>query len=51
MSTSLLKDDIDGVHVPQFQLAYIRNTTNTLHNDLVNMCCYVHYMCWGNQYL
>ena len=42
--TILLKDNIDGVHVPPFKLAYICSTTNTLHNNLVTSCCDVHYM-------
>ena len=31
MSTIFLKDNIDAVRVPQFQLAYIRNTNHTSH--------------------
>ena len=32
------------VSVQQFQLSYIRETTNTLHANLVNMCSDVNYM-------
>ena len=36
MSKILLRDDIDGFCVPQFQVAYIRNTKNNLHKNLVS---------------
>ena len=49
MSTRLLKDNINGVRVPQFQLAYIHNTTNPSHKSLVVLFHEVHYMWWGNQ--
>ena len=51
MSTRLLKDKIDEVRVPQFQLAYICNTTHPSHKKLVNLCRGVNYMWWENQYL
>ena len=31
MSTIFLKDKIDGVRVPKFELSYISDTTHTLH--------------------
>ena len=37
MSTILLKDNIDGVRVPQFQLSYICNTNHPSHKDLVQV--------------
>ena len=49
--TEFLKYDTDGVLVPQFQLTYIRDTTNTSHNVSVKMCHEVHSMCWENQEL
>ena len=44
MSTILLKDNIYGERVPYFQLAYICNTNNTLHINLVKLCSDVHYI-------
>ena len=46
MSTRLVKDKIYDICVPQLKLAYIINTTNTLHKKFD-----VKYMCWGNQEL
>ena len=46
MSTRFLKYDIYAVRVPQFQLAYIHDTTNNLHSNLANLCCDVYYMRW-----
>ena len=48
MSTRFLKGEINVVHIPQFKLAYIRNTT---HYSLffVKLCREVHYVWWGNQ--
>ena len=51
MSTRCLKDKIDGVCVPQFKLAYIRETTHTLHKHLVKLCCEEYYVWWENQHL
>ena len=51
MSTRFLKCNIDGVCVPQFQLDYFRDTTHTSHKNLFKLCCELHYMWWGNQYL
>ena len=51
MSTRFLRDKINGVRVPQFQLDYIRDTTDPSHKNLVKLCCEVHYMWWVNQYL
>ena len=42
------KENIDGVHVPQFQLAYIHDTTHPSHKK-VKVCREIHYMWWGNQ--
>ena len=39
MSTRFLKDNINGVSIPQFQLAYIRDTIHTSHKKLVKLCC------------
>ena len=44
LTTRLLKDNINGVHVPQFQLAYIHDTTHFSYTNLVNLCSEVHYM-------
>ena len=44
MSTIFLKDNINGVRVPQFQLAYIRDTTQTSHKNVVRLCGEVHYL-------
>ena len=51
MPTIFLKDNINGVRVPQFQLAYICNTTHPSHKKLVKLCREVHYMCYEDQYL
>ena len=51
MSTILLKDKINGVRIPRFQLAYIHSKTHPLHKTLVKLCRKVHYMWWLNQYL
>ena len=51
MSTIFLKDDINGVRIPQFQLDYIFDTINPSHKSLVKLCREVHYMWWENQYL
>ena len=37
--------------VPKVQLAYIRDTNYLSYKNLVKLCCEVHYMLWGNQYL
>ena len=49
MSTRFLKDNIYGVHVLKFQLAYIRDTTNPSHENVVKLCREVNYMWWENQ--
>ena len=49
MSTRFLKYDIYGVYVPQFQLAYIYDKNNTLHNDIFILFCGVYCMWWWNQ--
>ena len=51
MPTELLKYNIDGVYVPQFQIAYICVTPHPSHKNLDKLCCEVHYMWWENQYL
>ena len=51
MSNRFLKYKIDGVQVPQFQLAYICDKTHTSHKNLVKLCRYVKYMWWENQEL
>ena len=38
MSTILLKYKINGARVPQFQLAYLLDTTHTSHKSLVKLC-------------
>ena len=49
MSTILLKYNINGVCVTQFQIDYIRNTTHPSHNNFVKLFHEVHYMWWLNQ--
>ena len=51
ISTRFLKDKIDGVSVPKFQLDYICNRTHPLHKNSVKLCCEVNYMRWVNQNL
>ena len=51
MSARLLKYNIDGVCVPQFQLGYIHNTTHPLHKSLVKLCSDLHQMWWGKKLL
>ena len=51
MSTIFLKDNINGVRVPKFQLDYIRDTTHPSHKYLVKFCRELHYMWWVKQYL
>ena len=51
MSTKFLKENINGDCVPQFQLAYIRDTTHSSHKNMVKFCCEVHYIWWVNQQL
>ena len=46
ISIILLKDNIDGVCVPQFQSARIRDTTHSSHKNLVGFFREVHYMWW-----
>ena len=48
MSIVLLKYKIDGFRVPQFQLAYIFDTTHPSHNNLVKLCCEVNDIWWLN---
>ena len=49
MSSIFLKDNINGVYVPQFQIAYIHDTTHPSHKNVVKLCREVHYMWWVNQ--
>ena len=49
MSTILLKDNINWVRVPQFQINYIRDTTHRSHKNTVELCCEVYYMWWVNK--
>ena len=51
MSTGFLKDNINGVRVPQLQLAYIHHRNNPSGKNLVKLCHELHYMWWGNKYL
>ena len=44
LSAIFLKDKINGVRVPQFQLDYICGTTHPSHKHLVKLCCEVHYI-------
>ena len=44
MYTRFLKENIDGVRVPQFKLAYICDTTHPSNKILVRLCCEVHYV-------
>ena len=44
MSTILLNDNIDGVRVPQFQIAYIYDRTYPSHKFLAKLCLEVYYM-------
>ena len=37
MSTGFLKESISGFRVPEFQLAYIRDTTHPSHKNLANL--------------
>ena len=46
ISNVFSKDNIDGGHVQNFQITYIFDTTNHLHNIFVNIFLKVHYM-WG----
>ena len=49
MSNRFLKEKIYGFHVPQFQLAYIRDKKHPLHKILVELYHDVNYVWWGNQ--
>ena len=52
MSNRFLKDNINGVRVPKFQLAYISKKTNPLYfknGEFVSWC--VLYVGGGKQYL
>ena len=51
MSTIFLNKNINGVRVPQFQLACIRDITHPSHKNLVKLSREVHYMWWLNQEL
>ena len=44
MANIFLKDNINGVCVPQFQLAYIFDTTHPSHKHFVKLYREVHYM-------
>ena len=49
MPNTFLKRNIYGFNVPQFQLDYIRHTTNPLYKKTVKLCHDVKYMWWRNQ--
>ena len=49
MSTIFIKEKIGGVCVPQFQLAYICDTTHPSNKKLVRLCRELHYMWWITQ--
>ena len=51
MSNILLKENINSVRVPQFQLNCIYTTTNPLHKNVVKLYCDMNYMWLGNQEL
>ena len=51
MSNRFIKVSINRVRFPQFQLAYIYNTTQPSHKYLVKLCHDVHYMWWDYQEL
>ena len=51
MSNVSLKYNINGVRVPQLQLAYIHGINNNPQKYLVMFCLEVHYIWWGNKYL
>ena len=51
ISTVFSKYNVDGVCVPHFHLAYICDTTHPSFKVFVKVCCEVHHMRWGNQYL
>ena len=42
------KDKVDGVCVPQFQIYYIRETTNPFRNDFL-ICVMMYTMCGGGE--
>ena len=44
LSTRFLKDKMNEVFVPLFQLAYIFETTHNQQTNLVKLCCEGHYM-------
>ena len=47
--TIFLQGKINAFRLKQFQLAYICYTTHPSHKRLLQLCCEVHYMWWGNQ--
>ena len=51
MSTIFLEDNITGVRVPKFQLAYIRDKTHPLHKRLIKLSREAHFTWWVNQEL
>ena len=51
MSTIILKDNINGFRITNFQLACIRNTPHPSHKNLVTLCHDVHYMWKVNRHL
>ena len=51
MSNRFLKQNTDGSCVPQFQLAYIFETTHPLHKNLIKLCHDVKYIWWGDHHL
>ena len=50
MTTRFLRDNIDGVRVPKFQL-FTLLTQRIIEIKMVRLCREVNYMWWGNQYL
>ena len=49
MSNIFLKDMINEVHVTQFKLDYIYNTTHISHKNVCKLCREIHHMWWVNQ--
>ena len=51
MPNKLLKNIIDGIHVPQLQPSYIQDKNHPSHTFLVEFCCDENYMWWRIQEL
>ena len=47
ISNVFLKYNINGVHVPQLHISYIRDTTHTPHKNVVKLCRELHHIWWG----